>query len=62
MRAKSRSIPLLLAVLVVGTSAWMSTPRFDATITGRIVDEQSGSPIASAQVFVEAMNKLLILT
>ena len=56
MRAKNRSILLLLTALVVGTSAWMADPRVDTVITGRVVDEQDGSPIASAQVYVERMD------
>jgi Ca-activated chloride channel family protein len=45
-----------MAALVVGTSAWMADPTVDAVITGRVVDAQTGSPIASAQVYVERMN------
>jgi len=56
MRAKNRSIPLLVAVLVVGTAAWIADPTVDAIITGRVVDAETGSPISSAQIYVERMN------
>jgi Ca-activated chloride channel family protein len=56
MRAKNRSIPLLVAVLVGGTAAWISDPIVDAIITGHVVDAETGSPIPSVQIYIERMN------
>jgi len=56
MRAKNRAIPLLAAVLMLGSAAWTAGPTADAVITGRILDADTGRPVSSVQIYVESMN------